>query len=424
MKTNYFTKVENKYVFNVSLIFWHIFIAIATLTIVISFGTFLWTAIPASKKEVEKPAYPLKKQYPEPAKVALNELRLEEVKHEEAPQEALEPVQTTTTTKETTQPVVEDTKGKKEYENSLNTLKTLIPPSKYSWQGAGYWSYPYGERYWTFYKQEKYRQWVSTEPGLEEKLIKSYKTTNAGNYSDKKQILDGYISIIKLLPEDKRSGVLLDLIRNVAGNVSQNINIHQSLAKLVSKMAKEENILYIAQLARFGKTNPKDGSPFIDYTTTIIDKFALAQRSKIIEDLINSYYNYFNQNIVNQKEATDLFLPMVSQIKGNLQHKAIIQYYGLYLEKNRERDNVIAQIETEHSQQINSIDQEFENNQRNAEINYQNKMNEKENLRYKSLEGMAGGIILIVLIASALVFLSIQRSVRKIEEKISSQNNS
>ena len=293
MRTNYFTKVENKYVFNVSLIFWHIFIALATLAIVVSLATFLWSAIPASKKEVEKPAYPIKKQYPEPAKVALNELKLEEVKYEEAPQVSLEPVQTTTTAKKTTQPVVEDTKGKQDYENSLNTLKTLIPPAKYSWEGSGYWNYPYGERYWAVYKQEKYRQWISTEPGLEEKLNFSYKTANAGNYSDKKQIIEGYISIVKLLPEEKRSGVLLDLIRNVAGNISQNISIYQSLAKLVSKMAKEDNILYIAQLARFGKTNPKDGSPFIDYTTIIIDKFDIAQRSNIIEDLITSGYVWY-----------------------------------------------------------------------------------------------------------------------------------
>ena len=36
MKTNYFTKIEDKYVFNLSLIFWHILIVLATLAIFIS----------------------------------------------------------------------------------------------------------------------------------------------------------------------------------------------------------------------------------------------------------------------------------------------------------------------------------------------------------------------------------------------------
>ena len=60
MKTKYFEKVENKYVFNLTLIFWHIFIAISTLAIVVSLAVLLWSIIPASEKKVEKKAYPEK----------------------------------------------------------------------------------------------------------------------------------------------------------------------------------------------------------------------------------------------------------------------------------------------------------------------------------------------------------------------------
>mgnify|MGYP001568389495 FL=1 len=78
MKNSYVTQVENKYVFNVSLIFWHLFIALATLVIAASLVIFLWSLIPASQKDVEK------QPYPEPVKVSLNELQLETQK-EEAP---------------------------------------------------------------------------------------------------------------------------------------------------------------------------------------------------------------------------------------------------------------------------------------------------------------------------------------------------
>jgi len=85
MKTNYFSKVENKYVFNVSLIFWHLFITLSTLAVVVCLAIFLWSIIPASQREVEKKPYPAKKQYPEPIKVELNELQIEVTKVETLP---------------------------------------------------------------------------------------------------------------------------------------------------------------------------------------------------------------------------------------------------------------------------------------------------------------------------------------------------
>ena len=135
-KNAYISKVENRYVFNVSLIFWHLFIALSTLVIVVSILIFLWSIIPASQKDVEK------QQYPAPVKVALSELQLKETK-EEAQSLTTEQVQTAPSVN---QQLFEDTNGKGDYVVSLNTLKTLIPPTKYSWQGSGSWSYPYGER--------------------------------------------------------------------------------------------------------------------------------------------------------------------------------------------------------------------------------------------------------------------------------------
>ena len=412
MNTRYFTKVENKYVFNVSLIFWHIFIALATLAIVVSLVLLLWSIIPASQRKVEKQAYPEKKQYPAPVKVALSELTLEDAKKEEAPPVvATETMQTVTKVAKPQQ--YTDTKGKTEYEASLNMLKTIIPASQ--WTGKGRWYYPQGERFWTFYKQEKYRQWVVSEPGVEDKLKFAYEKAKANNYTDKKQILDGYISIVKLLPETKRLNALQDLINNVAYNISQNIQICQSLVKIVGKMSKEENILYLSDLARFGKLNPREGSIFIDYTASIIDKFDFSQRVNIIEALINIYYNY--QDFAKLKEATDLFLPLVAQIKGDKQTKAIWQYFSLYTNKNYERNNSISQIENEHQQAINEIDNQYIQEQSKAQQEYYDKKDSKSKLRDKSLMGIAGGIVLIVLIATILVFLSIQRSVKKIEEK-------
>jgi len=425
MNTKYFEKVENKYIFNVSLIFWHIFIALSTLAIAASILVFLWSIIPAMEKNVEKQAYPEKKQYPAPVKVALTDLKLEEVKKEEAPPPVSQKEIETPVAKQTQQ-IFEDTRGKVEYEVALKMLKTYIPPTKYSWSGNGYWSYPdpNGERLWKYYKSEKYRQWNPTEPGTEDKLKYALNYANANNYIDKKKILDSYVAVVKVLSEAKRLKVLEILMSNVASSVSMNSSVCNSVARIVKKMATEDNVSYLEDVVRFGKNNLKDGTLTLDYLASIIDKFDATQRVTIIDYFIKSYYSYFNQNYANHKEATDLFLPMIAHIKSDQQPKALMQYYGIYLEKNRERDNEIARIEIQHQQSIKEIDNQYILDQANAQAEYMQKQKLQEEFRKKSLMGIAGGIVLIVLIASILVFLSIQRSVKRIEEKLLANENS
>jgi len=413
MKNTYVTQVENKYVFNVSLIFWHLFIVLSTLVVVISLVIFLWSLIPASQKNVEKLPYPNKKDYPAPVKVSLSELQLVAPK-EEAPPVVEEQKQSES---KTVMQSVEDLTGKEDFDKSMNTLKTLIPPAKYSWQGSGYWTYPYGERYWTFYKLEKYRQWNSTEAGLEEKLNSSYRVSKLVKYTDKKILLDAFIGVIKMLPEERRLFAIQDLIRNVTNNNSRNINICQSLSKIIIKM-NENDISYIAKLTYLGKINPNDGTLTIDYITNIIDKFDISKRSETIDKLLNGYNDYFNRNLSLFKESTDLFLPLIPQLKTEYLPKALLQYYVIFRNKNYARDNSISQIENEYQQSVNAIETQYAQDQLLAQIEYSKDKMTKTEYRIKSLEGIGGGILLIVLIAVVLVFFSIQRSVKRIEEKM------
>lgn len=415
MKTNYFTKVENKYVFNLSLIFWHIFIAISTMVIVASIVLFLWSTIPPSQKNVFKKAYPPKAEYPGPIKVDLNELQLVETKEEAPP---LIPEQNGEV-KEVKSKQVEDLTGKGDYDSILNVLKTLIPPSKYSWDGSGYYSYPYGERYWTFYKQEKYRQWNSTESGLEDKLKAGCYRANANNYNDRTVIIGGFIQVLKPLLEEKRLIVLQVLINNVADNISQNLSVCQSLSKVVIQMPKQENTLYINQLSLFGKRNPNDGPLFIEYVSTIINKFDVAKRAEIIDKLILGYNNYFSNNLAMVKEATDLFLPLIQQIKVENLPKVFIKYFGVFRNKNYSRDKSIAEIDNEYQKIISEIENQYAMDELKAKEKYYSDKMSKSEYRLKSLAGMGGGILFIVLIAVVLVFFSIQRSVKNIENTMS-----
>ncbi len=413
MKYNYFTKIENKYVFNVSLIFWHVLILCVSLAIIVSLGGLLWSVVPAQKKQIDKKPYPQKQEYPQAIKVDIAELHLEEKKDEpqvEAPRQ-----QKTTTSNENN----EDAKGIEEYQISLNKLKELIA-SKASWDGSGKWYYPYGERYWQVYKDEQYRQWVIIEPGIEDKLNAAYKVSNATNYSDKKSLLDGYIEVITLVHADKRADGITRLINNVINNVSTNRIMCQSLTKVITNLSSKADNSYISILSNFYKNNPKDGVPFIEYISIIINKFSDEQQNTIIERLTNSYYNYFNQNLTYLKESTDSFLQLLPEINSEIQAKALLQYYKVYVAKNVDREKKIAQIENEYKESVSQIDIEYTSSVANAEQEYMSKQLKKAELKLKSLSGIGGGILAIVLIGTILVFLSIQRSVRKIEEKITS----
>ena len=76
-KNNYFTKVEDKYVFNISLIVWHSIIMLASIAVVAGIVGFLWTISPTFKERVKKDPYPVKAEYPAPVAVTLSDLSMQ-----------------------------------------------------------------------------------------------------------------------------------------------------------------------------------------------------------------------------------------------------------------------------------------------------------------------------------------------------------
>lgn len=412
MKTNYFTKIEDKYVFNISLIFWHSLIVILSLSIIIAILLLGWSVIPPSLRKVKDPVIPEKNAYPPAVKVDISELNLEDVK------EVVASVDTGSITQHTESPSTEDLRGKSAYEAARDSLKALIPPSKYSWNGSGDWSYPYGKRYWDVYQQDRYRQWVSTEAGLEDKIKSSFRNAQATNYMEKKTVIDGYIAVVRNLNEEKRLSAVQYLISQIPDNVQRHTEICSAIAPVASKMRDTDETRFVGYLAFFGKKNKNDGIPFIQYIATIIDKFEVKQRASIIEGMINGYYYYFNQNLNTLKEANGTFVELLSQIKPELQSKGMTSYYQVYIKKNQVRQETIAKMDAEYNDTLSAINGRFELATINAQMDFEEKKALKAQAKSKSITGIGGSILAIVIIASILVFLSIQRSVRRIEQRI------
>lgn len=411
--SNYVKKVEDRYVFNISLFFWHFFIFLSSVAVGVSLLVLLWTIVPVWQRKVVKEPYPTKQEYPAPVQVSISELNLNEQVKDVLPETKpkIEEVSKTTAP-------LEDSRGKGEYEASLNILEQLIPPAKYSWSGSGYWTYPYGEVYWIHYQQERFRTWVSTAPGVKDILSNAYSNSNSKNYMEKKSLLDAYNNSLKLIKEENRLAVLKMFTSHVSNNVDDNMQTISALQKLIVKVPQNSGFVYLSQLLEFAENNTDEKMAMIQYIDSIIERFAENNRAQAIMGLVLGYYGFFNGNYEKQKEATDLYISLLPNINTEKQIVSLNKYYRVFIEKNRKRDQLIDQIEQEYQSKVSSIDAAYILENEKAELNKIEKKARKAELRAKSVIGISGGILIIVLIGTILVFLSIQRSVKRIEDKI------
>jgi len=410
-KNNYFTKVEDKYVFNLSLIVWHLIIMLASIAVAAGIVVFLWTIAPTLKDRVKKDPYPVKAEYPAPVAVTLSDLSMQKATPI-VPQKEI-----TSEPEIVKQEAIIDTTGLASYTISLNIYKTLFTES--DWEGSGYWSYPHGKEYWEFYQKEKYRSWVVSIPGILSKLESCYKKTDADIYVQKKLLLDGYINVIKNRPAGMRAQLFDILINNNTTTVNSTYQNCMSVSKLLLALPNNVELSEINKTLIFLRRNESSGNELIDYTSSILSKIGPNQRASVLTSIRNSYSSFFDRDFAKQKEATDMFLTLLPNFKESEHNTMINQFYRVYTIRNRDRNHKINQIEQEYEYAVNQIEERYAERLYRAERKYNERKELKANYRYRTLIVAGSGILLIVLIATILAFLSIQRSVRKIEKKIS-----
>jgi hypothetical protein len=398
MKHKYFQGFEDKYIFSLSRVFWHFFITIGIVVIVFGLGFFIYTVIPTSKKEV------LKNQ--PPAEIQISIYDIKDQMPQQAPTATKTEAATTRTTevvKETATPEVQSNDPeRKRFDQLIAQLKVLIPPFKYTWEGSGYFSYPFGKDYWDVYQKEEYRVWEKTGGGVLDDLNNTFSNAKAYSYSNKSHLLASYISILKLMKENVRLNWLKRL-EQVPGDFSTNANINNNLTVLMSKV-KGEDLSYLEQL--IANNNNENEIVIIDYINSNIDKFEAPQRSEVVKYLEYKFRTEFAKDINKFTYVTAGFLPLINSFKGERITSILNYYYKAYKAKNNERDAAIAAIEEKYSAEI--LQSEIEYNQANGI---------KEKYRLKSIIAVGSAVAVISVLAILLVFLSIQRSVRRLEEK-------
>lgn len=390
MKNQYFEKIENRYVFNLSRIFWHFFIGIGTLAIIAGVCVLAYTLVPVFKKKVNKSAYP-----PE-VKVELSDL-VEPSATPALPVEEETPVAPAIPSTDPDKPL---------YDSLFHVLELLIPSSKYSWEGEGKYVYPSGENYWNYYHTDKYRVFVKTGGGVIDNLNDVYERTDCYSYKNKAVLLQSYLNVLAALNEEVRMTWLNNLINSTKHDFKSSADLYNLLATTISKFSKSD-LSYLHSLIEFGNQNPKDVFPFISMVNSDIGRFDVNYRPDVLSNLIDAHRLNFNNNVPVQQKLTEGFLTFVQHFTGDQQSKALMRYYRVYLGKNRERQASIDQIETEFGLEVSK-----------AESDYLAKKSEKQELRLSSVISIGAGIAFVSIIAILLVFLAIQRSVKGIEERM------
>lgn len=387
-------RIEENYVFNISQFFWHIFIALAGLGIVGGILLLVWGIIPAFKSSLEK------EQYPPMVSVSVNELKTfinppkrterEPSRQQEAPPPVQSPVSSGASSEEIA------------YRASVDTMQALIPPAKYTWSAGGHYEYPYGPNY------PQYARWVQGEPAILDRLETTFSSEGITSFTDKKQLLDAHIAVVRLLKEEFRMPVWKTLIGWSEPNLAQALSNTKLLASLVPRFPADRYD-YMTKLAQFGDKNPKDGNAFVEYITKSIEKFPTDNRMDVVNAMITAYYRYFNNRVTQQIELTETFFPMLTQFDDVQGVKALEAYYQLALQKNYERSQMVARIENK-----------FEQEQAKAAAEYEMAKAKKSAWRLNGVYGVAGGVVLVATIGLLLVLLSIQRYVKQIDIKLTS----
>lgn len=401
-RTKIISKIEEKYLFNISLTFWRLLIGIGAIGAVLGILLLLWGILPPIKKSVDKA------KYPPIVTFSANDLKTKVVPQQLKATTATVKEEVTKQEKNKTQEVKQSgiTEAEKSFNTSLAKLKELIPAKYNAKLSSGHWYYPHGKDYWEHYRRDKYRKWIVDSKGLNGLLTSVYYKTNAKAFTEKKKIVDAYIETVQLFSEDKRVSVIKALTSYSKNNVSQTIKNVELLHNSISNFSTEDT-KYLTALAKFGSRNPKDGYSFIAYVNKIIGNFDDSNRKDVLEELIQSYYSFFdteNRGISTQVEATNLFIPMIPEFEPKIQSKALNEFYKMYFDKNAARERSIRNIQSEYQSDVAKV-----------EAAYQINKEKKTQIRLRGLYLIGSGLVLVAFLALILVFLSIHKSVKKIE---------
>jgi len=360
MKT--FTHFEENIVFRFSRGFWRVIVIFAIGALCAGTIGLIWSLIPPSKQQV------VKQEYPKITPVQLSDIESYIRKLEASKTEQVTSGTTAEPSNEPAQaPVSREFSSDPVLKRVYDSLQQLIPPVKYSYQPRGHWDFPYG--YYSTYKK-----WVEDDPGLNHTIINSWsvlkisvKDSGIVNYPEAVKLLRSYLPVVRKFSNSKRVAILYTMLAITSKTPDSTVMLVNNFKKFVSVFDTAKMEPYY-DLAGFIYKNPKDSPEFLSMLDSTINHFKPKFRTRALSAMVNNYRNYFNNNILLEKELTKSFVTLIPSIDTAKLINYLDTYYKLGYNSNQER-----------SEQIARIDGDFDNAQFLAQTNYE-LQKEKKNL--------------------------------------------
>lgn len=390
MKKDFLNTLEEKFIFKISRYFWHIIIAIGSLGLLTAILFLLWGIFPSIKNSVDK------ENYPPVAQVTLDEITASLEKSTQSKKEIEadnKPTQEVATSIDYIN-----------YQKAIDSLKTFLPEDKVEWKSKGYWEYPYGKSYYDYYKQEYYRNWKISYYGITEILDADFNDSKAESYTEKRELILSTITILKAFQLDDRRDILIYTIVN-SSSFNHKINFLSALSKTISFTTDKSLFLNLSSFLRRG--NNINSADFVNLVNQTFPSFDKDSYNDALTALINNYNKYFSNNFSEQADYTKSYLTLLPQIQKENKIKYLDSFYKLAIEKNSDRKYKISEIENE-----------FSRKNQEAELDYQTSQVAKAEYRLKGIYGIAGGILIISFFALLLVLFSMNRYLKKLNEKL------
>ena len=382
-----FEKFEENFYFKISRVFWHGLLVLGSLALVVGAAILIWGITPSFMGSVEKP------NYPPPIKVSAGELKALMFPG----QSTVPSVPSAAQPAPVSQPPSPQQKSADKqglaYESALNSLRALLPPEKFAWQSRGHWVQSWFQR-----------QWVVDVVGIEDQLQSLYSAISATDYAPRTKVLDAFVGLIKLYPVEQRGAAFSAASKVCREGVDWSVR-NISLLKETVPIISSNDAVGLATIANFISSNPNDGPIFIAYADTAVTKFDSTVQKDILATMIVGFYRYFPNNIDRQIEATNLFVGMAKDFEPKYQVKALNEYYGLFVQKNRQREYLISQMDRQYQADIEQ-----------AKMDLVKRKVEKAGFAGLGWRIVGGSVVFIALVAMFLVLLSIQRNIKMMRE--------
>jgi hypothetical protein len=414
INTSYFEKVEDKYVFQFSRLFWHLLIFCCTIALIAGVGLLIYSIFPRFKEDVPEPTEIIKRQYPPAPEIKLEDLKLSNTK-----------VDIKSESKSFSPPTINEVEVKrvpvsadeKDYIASLDILKRIIP-EQYVFK------YPQGEAAYNFTKDERYRIKVDLR-NIENRLDRAFRLIALEDNLRKKEFVDSVISFLRNKPMVVRTNLFdeLTLSRALRSGILESQYLWVSAWKITSSFNEADRPSAFGLFFEFNQTDSIGVGRIQDLILKAIINFEDDDRLLALGKMASVYQNDCQSNIDEFINQTQAFLALSKQIDKSKLMEAYNEYFSLYLIKNQQRLETIKQIELDYAAEAEHNATQYKHQLLQAENEYNSNLEKLKDIRNtKALPTILASFLGLVFITVFLIFISIQSSIRKIERKLEDNN--